>query len=111
MSVGCELLKSTYLMEVKAHPGESVVLPCYCNELQSKPEQHTWTHLNKTSTMIYSTVKGQRRNLVKLLKENFSRNLSLIISDLTHEHQGIYRCSVGSKYVDIKLIVEGNFLP
>ncbi|KAA0705524.1 hypothetical protein E1301_Tti004286 [Triplophysa tibetana] len=103
---GCELLNNPYVMEIKAHAGESVVLPCYCNELQSKPEQHSWTYLNKTSTIIYSNVKSQRRNLVKLLNENFSGNLSLIISDLTHEHQGIYRCSVGSQYVDIKLIVE-----
>ncbi|XP_046729097.1 junctional adhesion molecule-like isoform X3 [Silurus meridionalis] len=100
---GCELVKKTVVEEVTGFIGESVVLPCICTDLQDDPKTVTW-ELNNIK--IYSEQTGHHSNRVKLVSKNPPGDLSLLISDLTEEDQGNYRCSVQADYRDFRLYVK-----
>ncbi|KAI5094409.1 hypothetical protein C0J45_16133 [Silurus meridionalis] len=102
---GCELVKKTVVEEVTGFIGESVVLPCICTDLQDDPKTVTW-ELNNIK--IYSEQTGHHSNRVKLVSKNPPGDLSLLISDLTEEDQGTYRCSVQADYRDFRLYVKGG---
>ncbi|XP_047016704.2 polymeric immunoglobulin receptor [Ictalurus punctatus] len=96
---GCELVKKKGVEGVTVFTGESVVLPCVCTDLQDKPKSLKWEfsipaigidHFQE----IYPEQTGRHGNRVKLVSNNAPGNLSLLISDLTEEDQGLYRCSV-----------------
>lgn len=116
MLSGCDLDQNTQADEVTGHSGESVVLPCYCTELQAKPLQLTWTYTSlKHRTQpeeIYPNEQSEKhRGRVKLLNESSPGNLSLRISDLNTEDQGEYHCSVlHQTHINITLTVQGNIL-
>lgn len=45
----------------------------------------------------------------QLLNDCFPGNLSLLISHLSQEDEGVYRCDLGrDKYTDVKLVVKGK---
>ncbi|XP_053542788.1 junctional adhesion molecule-like isoform X1 [Ictalurus punctatus] len=107
---GCELVK-TGVERVTVFTGESVVLPCVCTDLQDKPKSVKWEfslpaigirHFQE----IYPEQTGRHRNRVKLVSNNAPGNLSLLISDLTEEDQGLYRCSVQDDSRDVRLSVK-----
>ncbi|KAI5608459.1 hypothetical protein C0J50_6598 [Silurus asotus] len=100
---GCELVKKTVVEEVTGFTGESVVLPCICTDLQDDPKTVTW-ELNNIK--IYSEQTGHHSNRIKLVSNNLPGNLSLLISDLTREDQGTYRCSVQDDHRDFRLYVK-----
>ncbi|XP_053541880.1 junctional adhesion molecule-like [Ictalurus punctatus] len=108
---GCELVKKTGVEGVTVFTGESVVLPCVCTDLQDKPKSVKWefsipvTRINHFQE-IYPEQTGRHRNRVKLVSNNAPGNLSLLISDLTEEDQGLYRCSVQADSRDVRLSVK-----
>ncbi|XP_060758481.1 polymeric immunoglobulin receptor-like [Neoarius graeffei] len=105
---GCELVKAG-LEAVTGFTGESVVLPCVCTDLQDKPKSVKWEFRRESGTdyqKIYPEQTGHHRNRVKLVSKNPPGNLSLLISDLTEEDQGEYRCSVQADHRDIRLSVK-----
>ncbi|XP_060763151.1 uncharacterized protein LOC132872385 isoform X2 [Neoarius graeffei] len=105
---GCELVKAG-LEAVTGFTGESVVLPCVCTDLQDKPKSVQWKFRRGSGTNyqeIYPEQTGHHRNRVKLVSKNPSRNLSLLISDLTEEDQGDYRCSAQADYKYFRLSVK-----
>ncbi|XP_046729096.1 junctional adhesion molecule-like isoform X2 [Silurus meridionalis] len=106
---GCELVKKTVVEKVTGFIGESVVLPCVCTDLQDDPKRVTW-EFNKNNHFqeIYSKQTGNHSNRVKLVSKNPPGDLSLLISDLTEEDQGNYRCSVQADYRDFRLYVKGR---
>ncbi|KAI5614766.1 hypothetical protein C0J50_3414 [Silurus asotus] len=107
MAAGCELVKKTVVEEVTGFIGESVVLPCVCTDLQDDPKRVTWRfHKNNHFQEIYSKQTGNHSNRVKLVSKNPPGNLSLLISDLTEEDQGIYTCSVQDDHRDLRLSVK-----
>ncbi|XP_046729075.1 uncharacterized protein LOC124401128 isoform X1 [Silurus meridionalis] len=103
---GCELVKNTVVEEVTGFTGESVVLPCVCADLQNDPKRVTWKfNKNNHFQEIYSKQTGNHSNRVKLVSKNPPGTLSLLISDLTEEDQGFYRCSAQDDHRDLRLSV------
>ncbi|XP_053541869.1 junctional adhesion molecule-like [Ictalurus punctatus] len=108
---GCELVKKTGVEAMTVFTGESVVLPCVCTDLQDKPKSVKWEFSLPATGIshfqeIYPEQTGRHRNRVKLVSNNAPGNRSLLISDLTEEDQGIYRCSVQADSRDVRLSVK-----
>ncbi|XP_058246817.1 junctional adhesion molecule-like [Hemibagrus wyckioides] len=109
---GCELVKKAEVEDMTVFTGESVVLPCVCTDLQNKPKSLKWEFSIPTESNsnhyqeIYPEQTGHHRNRVKLVSKNSPGNLSLLLSDLTEEDQGNYRCSVQAERKDFRLNVK-----
>ncbi|XP_036438463.1 junctional adhesion molecule-like [Colossoma macropomum] len=112
VSKGCVLENRGGILPITARTGESVLLPCYCTDRISS-DTFSWEKQN-TNTDTWEEIssdKDQHRNRVQLVNGHSPGNLSLLISDLTEEDEGDYRCDVeGSGYTDIRLTVKGCFL-
>ncbi|XP_053541875.1 junctional adhesion molecule-like [Ictalurus punctatus] len=105
----CELVNKTGVEHVTVFTGESVVLPCVCTDLQDKPKSVKWEFIGINHVQeIYPEQTGRHRNRVKLVSNNAPGNLSLLISDLTEEDLGDYRCSVQDDSRDVRLSVKGT---
>ncbi|XP_060758397.1 uncharacterized protein LOC132869056 [Neoarius graeffei] len=94
---GCTLNQPTVYMT--GYVGQSVLLPCSCSELQAKPHTFTWTYVNgsdhkeifpKDQTNLYT-------DRVQLFNDHLPGNLSLLISHLTVEDGGWYRCEIRNR--------------
>ncbi|XP_036419413.1 cell surface A33 antigen-like [Colossoma macropomum] len=112
----CSLENCGISLSISAHTGGSVLLPCYCIDQQTKPDTFTWKKLNITSTTWdeISSESGQYRNRVQLVNGHSPGNLSLLISHLTEEDGGWYKCDLGgSEHIVLKLtvIVSSQSLP
>ncbi|XP_037393412.1 protein turtle-like [Pygocentrus nattereri] len=105
---GCKL-NDEKIEEITAYPGGSVLLPCYCTDPQATPGRFTWKKLpsNKTKWEEMSSERIQYRDRVQLVNGHSPGNLSLLISHLTEEDGGWYRCKVEGSIKDISLTVEG----
>uniref|UniRef100_A0A3B4E541 Ig-like domain-containing protein n=1 Tax=Pygocentrus nattereri TaxID=42514 RepID=A0A3B4E541_PYGNA len=93
---------------ITARTGESVLLPCYCTD-HVPPDAFIWETENTDSNKWeeVSSESGQYRDRVQLFNGHSPGNLSLLMSHLTEEDGGLYRCEVkGSGYTDISLTVE-----
>ncbi|XP_072551855.1 polymeric immunoglobulin receptor-like isoform X3 [Salminus brasiliensis] len=106
----CDLMKSGEIEEVTRISGESVVLPCSCTDLHYKPSNLTWSfNLLRSGgprdVQIYPVQTEQHRGRVTLTNQN-PGNLSLHLSDLTEEDQGVYRCSVQGDVKDVRLFIK-----
>ncbi|XP_029631348.1 uncharacterized protein LOC115207915 isoform X2 [Salmo trutta] len=89
---GCSLSDSNQL-EIVRSPGQSVLLPCSCNELQAKPHGLTWTKhpdIPLTKSDLY------RGRVTKFNTESSPGNLSVLLSFITKEDQGWYRCTINN---------------
>ncbi|XP_047016734.1 uncharacterized protein LOC108280158 isoform X2 [Ictalurus punctatus] len=103
----CELVNKTVEEHVTGFIGESVVLPCVCTDLQDKPKFVKWQFIGINHVQeIYDKQTGRHTNGVKLVSNNAPGKLSLLISDLTEEDQGVYRCSVQDDSRDVRLSVK-----
>ncbi|XP_065133289.1 CD276 antigen homolog [Paramisgurnus dabryanus] len=109
---GCELVNNTQTVELMGRSGESVILPCSCKELQAKPQQLTWTYSitqsNTTPKEIYPSEQSPKhKDKIKLLNKTSPGDLSLLLSNLTLQHEGYYTCSIESQqYINIRLKVK-----
>uniref|UniRef100_A0A8B9KHS0 Ig-like domain-containing protein n=2 Tax=Astyanax mexicanus TaxID=7994 RepID=A0A8B9KHS0_ASTMX len=103
---GCRL-NYQQLIQITAHTGESVLLPCSCTDLQTTPDTFTWKKDNTISNRFeeISSESDQYRNRVQLFNNLSPANLSLLISHLTEEDAGWYRCEHKQEYMDIRLTV------
>ncbi|XP_076842291.1 polymeric immunoglobulin receptor-like isoform X2 [Brachyhypopomus gauderio] len=92
---GCSLSENKQHVEVSRSPGESVFLSCSCTHLMD----HTWSrewrvkwrsphHEDLHSTQLSPRYSGR----VQMFNEESPGNLSLLISDLTEEDNGLYSC-------------------
>ncbi|KAL6485634.1 hypothetical protein MHYP_G00050260, partial [Metynnis hypsauchen] len=105
----CTLVKNKHESFIKAHTGGSVLLPCFCTDLHTKPETFTWKKLKTTGMtwQVLSNESGQHRKKVQLVNGHSPGNLSLLISHLTEEDGGVYRCDIGAdQHIDLMLTVE-----
>ncbi len=116
MFSGCDLVENGATVSVTGYSGESVVLPCSCTELLAKPQQIQWMYLieNRYREIYPNEQMENYKKRVKLLNPNTPGTLSLHISALTTEDQGIYQCLVPpQQVVAFRLTVlhaEGSFL-
>ncbi|XP_073790234.1 uncharacterized protein si:dkey-15j16.6 isoform X3 [Danio rerio] len=92
----CDLVNKESKTGVTGYSGESVVLPCWCTNLLSRPEHIQWMYWTENGYKeIYPNEEVEsHKNRVKLLNQNTPGNLSLLISALTIKHQGTYYCTV-----------------
>ncbi|XP_058247831.1 polymeric immunoglobulin receptor-like [Hemibagrus wyckioides] len=106
---GCMLKGNRETEKITAYTGVSVLLPCSCTDLHRKPETFTWKkYTNGNNWIQISPESDQYKERYQLVNDHSSGNLSLLISHLTEEDGGIYRCSVkGGVYTDIRLTVKG----
>ncbi|KAI4898209.1 hypothetical protein NFI96_027661, partial [Prochilodus magdalenae] len=107
-SGSCTLENREPLLTITAHAGESVLLPCYCTDLQTKPEELRWTIDKKyTRTRVEISIESnQYRNRVQMFNDHSPGNLSLLISHLTEEDRGVYICAVKDSHINIRLILK-----
>ncbi|KAG9282393.1 cell surface A33 antigen-like isoform X1, partial [Astyanax mexicanus] len=108
---GCDLENSGEILSITAHTGESVLLPCSCTDLNSSPDTFSWKKLNTISDRLeeISSESDQYRNRVQLFNNLSPANLSLLISHLTEENAGDYRCYVKKgEFTDIMLTVKAK---
>ncbi|XP_076872252.1 uncharacterized protein LOC143522401 [Brachyhypopomus gauderio] len=90
ITAGCMLSDNT-TMKVKGHTGGSVLLSCSCTDLQTQPWSFTWwTRSRGTSTEVFSDERYRDR--VQWFNELSPGNLSLLITDLREEDEGLYIC-------------------
>ncbi|KAF5889314.1 neogenin-like isoform X7 [Clarias magur] len=103
---GCSL-SADNPKEITGRKGDTVLLPCSCSDLHTKPQKRTWKS-DRTGRLIEVVNDEHYRGRLQDLKKNVPGNLSLLISDLRVEDQGMYRCSAGSQqHRDIMLYVDG----
>ncbi|XP_047674100.1 uncharacterized protein LOC113637002 isoform X3 [Tachysurus fulvidraco] len=105
---GCDLYGDKHQVAINGLPGGSVQLPCSCSDLHTNPQIFTWT-TNRTGHWTDVLKDELYRDRLQLFNNISPGNLSLLISNLREEDQGVYRCSTGLKeYRDIRINVEGG---
>ncbi|XP_031422952.1 uncharacterized protein LOC105909853 [Clupea harengus] len=98
---GCRLQVTTY-MQVTKYSGESVLLPCSCPVPALQKQGTRWS---KEHVPIGPTKPADR---IQMTNQDSPGNLSLLISDLTKEDEGNYRCrGHHNSYRDFRLTVTG----
>ncbi|XP_060739656.1 uncharacterized protein LOC132854982 [Tachysurus vachellii] len=105
---GCRLEGNRWI-EITAYTGDSVLLPCSCTELHRKPETFTWKKITDGNNWTQiSPESDEYKERFQLVNDHSSGNLSLLISHLTEQDGGVYRCDVkGGEYRYISLTVKG----
>ncbi|XP_051737001.1 polymeric immunoglobulin receptor isoform X2 [Ctenopharyngodon idella] len=92
---GCTLSETESDPKMK-YPGDSVLLSCSCKDPKTKPGGFKWTHLDSNGAEVSNeTLRYKAR--VHMFNKTTPSNLSLLISNLTEDDQGIYRCTVNNK--------------
>ncbi|KAK2846174.1 hypothetical protein Q7C36_011028 [Tachysurus vachellii] len=103
----CSLKGNGETEEITAYTGDSVLLPCSCNELHRKPDTFTWKKSTNNWTQI-SPESDEYKERFQLVNDHSSGNLSLLISHLTEQDGGVYRCYFEwDEYRDVNLTVKG----
>ncbi|KAB5517118.1 hypothetical protein PHYPO_G00185740 [Pangasianodon hypophthalmus] len=104
---GCRLEGNREIKPITAYTGGSVLLPCSCTDLHTKPDTFTWRKYTNDWVEI-SPESEQYKDRFQLVNDHSSGNLSLLISHLTEEDGGHYKCSLKeSEYRDFRLTVKG----
>ncbi|KAI4903295.1 hypothetical protein NFI96_022812, partial [Prochilodus magdalenae] len=109
---GCTLenskqqLQDKQPLRITAHTGGSVLLPCSCPDLQTKPDELRWRRPKGGKWVEMSFNSDQYRNRVQLVNDHSPGNLSLLISHLTEEDGGDYQCAVKDVHIYIRLTLE-----
>ncbi|KAL2078318.1 hypothetical protein ACEWY4_026003 [Coilia grayii] len=86
----CTLSGQDEVVEVEAQPGSSILLPCACTTLEAKPQNFRWTPPNNRE------IHWHYRGRAELFHQTAAPgNLSLLLSKLTPEDEGVYRCEAG----------------
>ncbi|XP_042171373.1 polymeric immunoglobulin receptor-like isoform X1 [Oncorhynchus tshawytscha] len=108
ITAGCTIIVINY-GKITVYSGQSVLLPCSCSKTQAKPPSFTWTKLRgQQTTEIISTQSDLYRGRVEMFNSNSPGNLSVLLSHVTEDDQGWYRCQISrEKYSDVELTVEG----
>ncbi|MCJ8749982.1 hypothetical protein PDJAM_G00193790, partial [Pangasius djambal] len=93
---------------ITRHKGGSVLLPCSCSDLHTRPQKLTW-ETNRAGRLTEMLNDERYRGRLQLFNNISPANLSLLISDLREEDQGVYRCSAGlQEHREIWLYVKGK---
>ncbi|XP_067249424.1 polymeric immunoglobulin receptor-like [Chanodichthys erythropterus] len=105
-SSGCILSNERQTIYITGYTGGSVVLPCSCAHPQSTVITFTWELFGSGRRWIqvfeYEKYSGRR----VLFNESSPQNLSLLISDLRQDDEGMYQCKT-EQSTSIQLTVKG----
>ncbi|XP_053500333.1 uncharacterized protein LOC128619865 isoform X2 [Ictalurus furcatus] len=101
---GCSL-SADNPTEITGHKGGSVLFPCSCSDLHTKPQKFTWRTF-RTGRLTEVLNDEHYRGRLQLFNHSSPANLSLFISDLREEDRGSYRCSTEKDHRDIRLYVK-----
>ncbi|XP_048018006.1 uncharacterized protein LOC125249705 [Megalobrama amblycephala] len=105
-SSGCILSNERQTIDITGYTGGSVVLPCSCAHPQSTVNTFTWELLGSGQRWI-SVFKDEKYSGRRVLfNENTPQNLSLLISDLKKDDEGMYQCKT-EQSTSIHLTVKG----
>ncbi|KAL6483949.1 hypothetical protein MHYP_G00088220 [Metynnis hypsauchen] len=86
-------------------PGQSVLLSCSCTDQRTKPVSVKWERVDSGGTEVSSETELYRGR-VQMFNKNLPANLSLLISNLTEQDQGTYRCSINNRQsINIRLSI------
>ncbi|KAF5900318.1 polymeric immunoglobulin receptor-like, partial [Clarias magur] len=102
-------LRNQQTVSVTGYVGQSVLLPCSCSHLQAKPHSLRWTFFKGSDQKeIFPKDQTNRyTDRVQLFNDHHPGNLSLLISHLTVEDGGYYRCQISSNdFKDILVTVK-----
>ncbi|KAI4896410.1 hypothetical protein NFI96_031508, partial [Prochilodus magdalenae] len=99
---GCTL-SQTQENQITRYPGESVLLPCSCTDTKTRPLSVKW-EMGGTEGSSHTALYSGR---VQMFNEIHPSNLSLLISNLTEQDQGTYRCSTNKQSISIRLSITG----
>ncbi|XP_017542937.2 CXADR-like membrane protein [Pygocentrus nattereri] len=101
---GCTLSETQGKLVFRS-PGQSVLLPCSCTDQRTKPVSVKWEHVGSCGTEV-SNETPRYTGRVQMFNKNLPANLSLLISNLTEQDQGTYRCSINNKEsINIRLTI------
>uniref|UniRef100_A0A673H0F0 Ig-like domain-containing protein n=1 Tax=Sinocyclocheilus rhinocerous TaxID=307959 RepID=A0A673H0F0_9TELE len=104
---GCTLSETEREPKTK-YTGDSVLLSCSCEDPNTKPEDFRWTHVESSGTEV-SNESPRYKDRVHTFHKTTPSNLSLLISNLSEDDQGTYRCTVNNKAsADTRLLVKGE---
>ncbi|XP_036418420.1 polymeric immunoglobulin receptor-like [Colossoma macropomum] len=104
--IGCSLSETQEKLIIR-YPGQSVLLPCSCTDQHTKPVSVKWEHVDSGGTEV-SNETELYTGRVQMFNKNLPANLSLLISNLTEQDQGTYRCSINNKqFINISLSIKG----
>ncbi|XP_037396833.1 uncharacterized protein LOC108414564 [Pygocentrus nattereri] len=96
-------LSETQEKVIHKYPGDSVLLPCSCTDQHTKPINVKWEHVDSGGTEV-SNEMANYTGRVQMFNKNLPANLSLLISNLTEQDQGTYRCSINNNQsINIRL--------
>ncbi|XP_037396825.1 cell surface A33 antigen-like [Pygocentrus nattereri] len=96
-------LSETQEKDIHKYPGDSVLLPCSCSDQHTTPVRVKWEHVDSGGTEV-SNETAIYTGRVQMFNKNLPANLSLLISNLTEQDQGTYRCSIENKQsINIRL--------
>ncbi|KAF4092139.1 hypothetical protein AMELA_G00017470 [Ameiurus melas] len=104
VAAGCSL-SADYPIVIRGHKGGSVLFPCSCSDLNTKPQKFTW-EIHRNGHQIEVLNDEHYRGRLQLFNHISPANLSLFISDLREEDWGSYRCSNEKENRDITLYIK-----
>ncbi|XP_063076764.1 polymeric immunoglobulin receptor-like [Engraulis encrasicolus] len=104
---GCNLARSGEREEISKFSGESVLLPCWCEDEMGKPKNFRWTDPNGRLIRSSSQQSGRYADRSEMFHEKAVWNVSLLLSDLTVEDEGDYTCEINGTEVVYSLTVTG----
>ncbi|XP_052407279.1 hepatocyte cell adhesion molecule-like isoform X1 [Carassius gibelio] len=108
---GCYVSGHRERKEVTGYTGGSVLLPCSCTHPQSTVKTFTWKHYyNRPGQWTEVFQDKKYKNRLKLFNQSSPANLSLLISDLRKNDEGLYRCEAQQTthtFTDINLKIQG----
>ncbi|KAK3505883.1 hypothetical protein QTP70_003697, partial [Hemibagrus guttatus] len=104
---GCDLSGDNNLEEITQHQSGSVLLPCSCSDLHTKPQKFIWETF-RTGPLTEVLNDEHYRGRLQRFNNISPGNLSLLISDLREEDEGVYRCSTKKEYRDFQVYVKGT---
>ncbi|XP_047674658.1 uncharacterized protein LOC125145531 [Tachysurus fulvidraco] len=105
VTAGCDLSAQTKYV-YSEHPGGSVLLPCSCSDLHTKP--HTFTWMAYIRGRLNDVLNDEHyRGRLQLFNNTSPGNLSLLISDLREEDDVDYRCRTEKGHRDMRINVKG----
>ncbi|KAK2889370.1 hypothetical protein Q8A67_014745 [Cirrhinus molitorella] len=103
------------LTQMTAFSGGSVLLPCTCTNPQDRPKSIFWESNSKRASKdgIYTDISNVFElysGRITLFNQTSPGNVSLLLSDLTKDDQGLYVCLLDktSRFINITIEAAGG---